>query len=158
MIIVNTRLLVAILLSLVLTIIPLPEVMTQFRPPWVLLMILYIQFWLPDYFRVIWIFLLGLCLDTLLATTIGEHSFALLLTLWLAASKTRRFHFFSTIQQMILVFGFCLIYECILYLIDASFHYNNGVLFIAVSAFTGMLFWPWLKLIADNLFIKRSSS
>ncbi len=146
----NARLLLAVTIAFVLTILPLPAIIAGFRPQWVLLIVLYIQFFLPHYFRVTWLFLLGLCLDVLLSTVIGEHAFALLLTSWFAAGKTRRFAFFSTLQQMILIIVFCFIYQFVIYLIDASQGYNNGILCVAGTAFISMLFWPWVKWMADS--------
>lgn len=155
MISLNARVLLALLLALALTILPLPVNITNFRPPWVLLVVLYIQFFLPNYFRVIWVFFLGLCLDVLLSTVIGEHAFVLLLTSWFATSKTRRFSFFSTIQQMILLAFFCLLYEFMIYLFDASIGYNNGLMNALGATLFGVLIWPWLRLLADNTLFNK---
>ena len=46
------RLVLALLLALMLTVLPLPELLAGFRPPWLLLLILYVQFFLPSYFNV----------------------------------------------------------------------------------------------------------
>ena len=146
----NARLLFVLLAALVLTIIPLPDAIASFRPPWVLLIVLYVQLFLPQYFRVTLVFLLGLSLDVLLSTTLGEHAFALLLTSSLAAGRSRRFIFFSIVQQMLLLAVFCLVYQLVLYLIDASFGYNITLSGASVAAFIGVLFWPWLRLFADN--------
>ncbi len=152
---VNGRFFFAMFSMLVLTIIPIPAVFAVFRPPWVLLFVLYIQFFLPRYFRVTWVFLLGLSMDVLLASVIGEHAFAMLLTSCLAATKARRFHFFSIAQQMILIALFCSAYQLILVLIDAAVGYTNGVWFVAGTVFVTMIFWPWVKLLADNTLLPK---
>ena len=140
------RLVLALLLALMLTVLPLPELLAGFRPPWLLLLILYVQFFLPSYFNVTVVVALGLCLDVLLSTALGEHAFALIITTWIAAGKSRRFCFFSMIQQMLLLSVFCLIYESALYLIDAFLGYSNTPWTIIEASFMGMLFWPWLRL------------
>lgn len=147
---VNLRFLFAVFLVLALSTIPLPGMIAVFRPPWVLMFVLYIQFYLPRYFRISWVFLLGLSLDVLLATTIGEHAFALLLASFFAASKARRFHFFSIAQQMMLIALFCAVYQLVIVLIDISLGYNNGPMFAAGTVLVTMIFWPWVKLLADN--------
>lgn len=146
----NLRFFLAIFLVLALTIIPMPVLLAVFRPPWVLMFILYVQFFLPRYFRVTWVFLLGLSMDVLLASVIGEHAFAMLLTSCLAATKARRFHFFSIAQQMILIALFCSIYQLIIVLIDASLGYNNGIWLAMGTVFVTMIIWPWAKLLADS--------
>lgn len=149
---INFRFIFAVFLVLALTIIPMPNMIAAFRPSWVLMFVLYIQFYMPQYFRVTWVFLLGLSLDVLLATTFGEHAFALLLTSCLAASKTRRFHFFSVAQQMMFIALFCTVYELILVLVDTSLGYNNAVIFAVVTVLFTMILWPWVKLLGDNMF------
>ncbi len=144
------RFLGLVLAVLVLSIIPLPASTAIFRPSWVLMFVLYVQFFLPRYFRVTWVLLLGLSLDVLQVSVLGEHAFALLLTSCLAASKTRRFHFFSVIQQMILIALFCCGYELIIVLIDKSLGFNNGILYGAVTVLATLTFWPWFKLVADK--------
>ena len=147
---VNFRFIFAVFMALVLTIIPVPEVLAVFRPPWVLMFVLYVQFFMPRYFRVTWVLMLGLSMDVLLASTIGEHAFALLLASCLAASKTRRFHFFSIAQQMIVIALFCSVYQLVVVLIEVALGYNNGMLFATGTVLVTMIFWPWVKLLADN--------
>ena len=113
--------------------------------------VLYVQFYLPHYFRVSWVFLLGLALDVLLVSVFGEHAFALVLTTSLAANKMRRFSFFSMTQQMILIALFCMVYELVIVLIDSFLGYNNQVIFAAGTLVITMIFWPWAKLLADTL-------
>ena len=151
----SVRFLLAFVAALLLTILPLPAVIAGFRPPWILLFVLYLQFFMPHYFRVAWLFFLGLCLDMLLASVIGEHAFALLLTAFIASAKTRRFHFYSMAQQMGLVMLFCLIYQSVIVFIDAFLGYNNGLLYAVGSTLMSLLFWPWIKLLADNTLLPR---
>ena len=149
----NVRFIVALFVMLVLTILPLPEIMASYRPPWVLLFVLYVQFFLPQYFRVTWLFLLGLSLDVLLASVMGEHTFALLLTTGLASTKARRFHFFSPAQQILFICLFTAFYELILVLIDGLLGYHNGFLYAAATLLASLLIWPWMKLLADHTLV-----
>lgn len=158
MITLNIRLFLALFIAFVLTILPLPEMVMGFRPPWILLFVLYIQFFLPNYFNVTLLLFLGLCIDVLLSTVIGEHAFALLLTTWFAAGKARRFNFFSLLQQMMLVAVFCLIYQLTIFLIDAFLGYHNGLWTLTGAIALGMFFWPWVRVLADSsLLIERSA-
>ena len=152
----NIRLFFALFIVFVLTILPLPEMAMGLRPPWVLMFVLYIQFFLPNYFNITLLFFLGLCLDVLLSTVIGEHAFALLLTTLFAAGKARRFNFFSVIQQMMMVALFCLLYQLIIFLIDAFLGYNNGPWLVVGTALLGMLFWPLIGwALANGLLLFR---
>lgn len=150
---ITVRIIIAMLGVLALTILPLPEIVAAYRPLWVLLYVLYIQFFLPQYFRITWLFLLGLSLDVLLASVMGEHTFALLFTTWLASTKARRFQFFSPAQQILFIVLFCAVYALVLVLIDRLLGFHNNVLFAAGTLLSSVLFWPWLKLLADHAFM-----
>lgn len=147
----NLRLFIALLLALILTIIPLPNFLIAFRPAWILLLAFYIQLFLPNYFNVALLFLLGICLDVLLATVLGEHAFTLLLITWLVSGKAQRFSFFPMGQQMILIFLGTFFYQIVILIIDVLMGYHADVIGPIGSALISMLLWPWLKLFADSL-------
>jgi rod shape-determining protein MreD len=149
------RLVLGFIIALILSIIPMPELIKDFRPPWVLLLVLYIEYFLPGNFNQFTLLFVGLLLDVLLATVIGEHSFALLLVTWIASNKSRRFQFFSMMQQIFLIGFFCLLYQAMITLISVllGFHYN--VLTPLASAGVGIFLWPWIRLLGENLLLTR---
>ncbi|ASQ46372.1 rod shape-determining protein MreD [Legionella clemsonensis] len=144
------RLLVAVLISLALTILPLPDSLTGLRPPWILMLVLYLQFFLPNYFNMITLLIIGLILDVLLATVLGEHAFALSVTTWLASNKARRFYFFSMGQQMALIGFFCLLYQMLILVMELFLGYRMDFLMSVGSAAISMILWPWVRLLADD--------
>lgn len=146
----NIRIATALLIALSLTIIPLPDLCLGLRPPWTLLLILYLQFFLPDYFNLITLLIIGLILDTLLSSVIGEHAFALCFVTWIANKKVRRFNFFSMGQQIALIGFFCLFYKMILFTIDAFLDYQVTFAMSLGSSLISMLLWPWIKLLAES--------
>ncbi|MCP0912927.1 MULTISPECIES: rod shape-determining protein MreD [Legionella] len=156
MIYVTARFLLSLLLTLILTILPMPEFLMGIRPAWVLLLVLYAQFLMSGHMNVLFLLIIGLCLDVLLSTVIGEHAFALLITCWLAAKKGRRFNFFPLGQQMVFIALFCLTYQAVLLLLDAFLgnHYNPIV--ALSSALLGTVLWPWIRIIADSVFLSKS--
>lgn len=159
MITLNARLLLALMMGLMLTIIPLPETVNAIRPAWIFLLVLYVQCCLPAYFRIGLVFLLGLCLDVICSTIMGEHAFALLLISWLISGRMRRFNFYSTIHQMSMIVLLCFFYQSVIYLIDAFLGYTNNILNVFGVALTSTLFWPGLRLLfSPNLDSKRSRS
>lgn len=158
MILLMPRFLLLLSISFALAIIPVPEFLSLLRPSWTFILILYIQFFMPSYFNVGAVFIIGICLDVLLATTLGQHAFAILLTTWLAANKVRRFTFFSLAQQMIAIGFLCLIYHLLLVLMDAflGYHYDFWQSFI--QSLITVLLWPWLKVIADMILAPKIAS
>ncbi len=141
------RILGIILGANILTILPLPSQLNAIRPAWVLLCLLYLQTYVPAYFHVLLVLLLGLCLDALLSTPMGEHAFALLVTTWLIVGRTRRFMFFSIMQQMLVIGLACGCYQLILLIVDAAFGHMSSAATIVGVAVTSMMFWGPLPIL-----------
>lgn len=152
------RLCLVFFLSLLLTIVPLPEMLEGFRPSWLLIVVLYLQFFVPAYFNLALIFFLGLCLDTLLSTVLGEHAAALLLTTWIAAGRTRRFSFFSVGQQMMAIILLCSIYQSTLFCIDALMGYHHSLMGFLGCLLLSVLSWPWVCILLDGFLLTKNSS
>jgi rod shape-determining protein MreD len=150
MITLNMKLVLTLILFLVLTIIPLPSYISLLRPTWILLLVLYVECCLPAYFRVVWVLLLGLCLDVLCSTVMGEHAFALILTTWVATSRSSGFKFYSIVQQMVVILLFCLLYQFIIYLVDAFLGLTGNILYVVLSSFSSVLIWPWLRFLFSS--------
>lgn len=150
------RLILAFILALALTILPMPELLNGIRPSWVLLLVLYLQFYLPDYFQVWALFVVGLILDVLLSTVIGEHAFALTVTAWLINSKSRRFYFFSIGQQMALIGLFSAIYQGLLMIITASLGFHTGWIGFVGSVVSSVILWPWVRLVLEDTLLKSA--
>ncbi len=151
----HLRLMTGFIAALVLSILPMPELISAFRPPWILLLVLYIEYFLPGNFKLTTLLIVGLVLDVLLSTVIGEHSFALLLVTWIASSRSRRFQFFSMMQQIFLIGFFCLLYQSVISLVDGMLGFNYSMLAPLGSALLGMFFWPWIRLLGDDTLLIR---
>lgn len=141
--------------ALALSILPMPELISIFRPPWVLLLVLYIEYYLPGQFKLAALLIVGLLLDVLLSTVIGEHSFALLLVTWIASTKSRRLRFFSLFQQICVIGFFCLLYQSVILFIDALLGFNYSLVMPVTSAILGMIIWPWIRVLGDSSLLSR---
>lgn len=152
------RIAILMMLALMLSILPLPFVLNTCRPQWVLLASLYVQFFMPRYFSLLFTLIMGLSLDVLLSTILGQHAFALLLTLWVSSRYAKRFHFCSITQQMGLTLGLALLYQSTIIILTLLT--GEHILFwplVGRSMITAVL-WPWLRLIHDSLKYKIGSS
>lgn len=147
---INARLFIALIIALALSILPLPGLIVGMRPPWVLLLVLYVQLYMPERFSVLQLIILGLILDSLLATILGEHTFALSTVSWLASTKARRFRFFSISQQMALMGVAVLIYQLCIYIIDSVLGNFASILDVLGSTIISILIWPWIRLVAQD--------
>ncbi|HAT5043500.1 TPA: rod shape-determining protein MreD, partial [Legionella pneumophila] len=113
-------------------------------------------YYLPGKFKLTALLIVGLLMDVLLSTVIGEHSFALLLVTWIASTKSRRVQFFSLIQQVCLVGFFCFLYQSIIIFIDALLGFNYNLIMPVTSAILGMIIWPWIRVLGYSSLLTRS--
>lgn len=139
---------------IILSIIPLPAWASIFRPAFVFLVWIYIRIFLPERFNLFFLLLNGILLDCLLYTTIGMHSFAMIISLWMINTRARRFVFFNLVQQMLLVWILTTFYVFLLLAVNL-FLGNHIDAWQPISVgLSSALIWPWLKVTLDDSFSK----
>lgn len=104
--------------ALMLAIIPLPEGARPFRPDWVAVVLLYWSLIEPRRYGLLTAFWLGIVLDTLSGSLLGQHSLALLIVVYLSQRLYLRIRAFPASQVAILVIALLATYELVLFLID----------------------------------------
>lgn len=145
-----TRIILVFILACALTILPAPHWASNFKPQWVLILVLYLQFFLTAYCHPFLLLFIGLALDTLLMTVLGEHAFALLVVVWIASRWRRRFAFYYMGQQIAVLGFLCFFYQVLLLLIESFLGYPSSLLALAQSTLMSMCLWPWMKLLGDD--------
>ena len=108
----------SLLLGIILTIWPLPGTMNWLRPAWVMLVTLYWIIVLPNRVGIKLAWLLGLFLDGLHGSLLGEHALACLLTSYFASNIRRQILVSPLWLQALMIMLLILIYQVILYLVQ----------------------------------------
>ncbi len=108
----------SVVIALVLSVVPLPESVAAFRPDWVAVMLLYWSLIEPRRYGLLSAFWIGLVLDTLSGTLLGQHSLALLVIVYLSQRFYLRIRTFPASQVAMLVIALLALYEFILFWID----------------------------------------
>jgi rod shape-determining protein MreD len=109
---------VSIALALILSIVPLPDSIAPFRPDWVAVVLLYWSLIEPRRYGLLPAFWLGLVLDTLSGTLLGQHSLALVVTVWLSQRFYLRIRVYPASQLAIVVIALLAVYQFIQFWID----------------------------------------
>lgn len=144
------QILLTTIVALVLTIVPLPNVLNLGRPDWVLLLVIYWSLNAPMLAGLFYAWCCGLVLDVLVGNLIGQHALAFVLT----AALTQRFQFrmriFPVLQQAVVVLGLVTLYHFLLFWID-------GIVGTAVTSWwrwlpvlVGAVIWPILVAVLDT--------
>ncbi len=133
---------VTALIALVLTQLPLPQLVSLIWPNLLLLTVLYWSTMTPRAGGVLLGFLAGLALDVLGGSQLGQHAFALSLVTYLAL----RLHLLTRakplFEQAMFALGALLVYELALWAIDGFSNRDTGNWTRWVHALVGAALWP----------------
>ena len=146
----HSLIVLTILTAILLSLIPLPEVLAQFKPYWVALVVIY---WSLETRQVISLglaFLIGIVLDILSGSLMGLHALSLVIMVFLVQHFRSRLRFFPVWQQALSIFGLLVNDRIILIWITALLGEPLPTWKYWLPPLVGMLLWPWLFLLLDR--------
>lgn len=145
------------IVSLILTIAPLPNWADTFRPDWVALTLVYWAIMLPRTYSVGRAWLAGLVLDVAQGTLFGQHALAMCFAVYIAVKFHLQMRVFPLPQMTATIFALLTAYQFILFWI-------NGVAGITAPPVTywgpvisGTVLWPVLSMVYSNIQYKVHS-
>lgn len=135
------------LLALLMSILPLPAWLQLIWPQFLLLVLIYWVLAFPYRINLGIAWLLGLLLDVLYGTLLGEHALAFSVVAYLVYRLHRQIRMFPILQQAMCIFLLVLIYQTLLVWIQGILGLLASVFLFWLSALTSMLLWPFLFII-----------
>jgi rod shape-determining protein MreD len=140
----------SVVAALILAIVPLPDALAPFRPDWVAVVLLYWSLIEPRRYGLLTAFWLGIVLDTLSGSLLGQHSLALLLIVYLSQRLYLRIRAFPASQVAILVIVLLAIYELVLFLIDGFAGRRVPLVERWAPVVTGGLLWLLVLVVVER--------
>jgi len=137
---------VALVLSLVSLPEGTPEMLGYLRPHWVALVLVYWVIALPQSVGLATAWCVGILLDILLGTLIGQHAFVLVAVSAIALSLYQRMRMFSVWQQGAIVLAMMLLAEMLMFWIESLAANADFNLWHFLPALVSALIWPWVFL------------
>jgi rod shape-determining protein MreD len=134
----------SLFVALILTVMPMPQLVKLARPDWVLLVLMYWTMALPQRISVGTAFFSGFIVDVLVGTVLGVNALAFSVVIFIVAQHHLKIRNFSMVQQSLLVGLLLALYQLLLFWLS---HFLTGVYFMPQYLWpvvTGMLVWPWL--------------
>lgn len=139
-----------LIIALILTMLPMPEWTNWLRPAWVLLVLIYWTMMLPLYIGVGSAWAIGLVVDLLQGTLLGEHAFAYTIVIYFVARMHTRLRMFSLLQQGVSIFMFILLYQSALYCVQGFIDALPNTHLYWLSTLSSTLLWPWLSVLLHD--------
>ena len=145
----------AILISLVvamfLTILPWPTWAEEFRPQWLAMTLIYWSLALPNRVGVFWGWVVGLVLDVVSGTVLGQHALSLSVTAYLAVELHPRIRVFPLLQQAVSVWVLLLVERLLSLWVMGAAGQPTPTLWYWMPTFVGMLLWPWVFILLRDV-------
>lgn len=141
----------SIVIAFTLTAMPLPLWALPWRPAWIAMVLIYWCMALPERVGVITAWLIGLTLDVMHGSILGQHAFGLAFVAYVVLQYHQRLRVFRLVQQAIVVGTIVFVYLLSMlwvYKLLGSVSYNFSYLFGAIS--TAVL-WPWVYIILRDV-------
>ncbi len=132
--------------------VPLPDFIAQARPDFITLTLMY--WWLahPEKVGVITGLVMGLVLDVMYGSLLGEHALGCVFIGWVFVKKYQSIRVLPLVQQAIIVGLLLLIKQFLAYWLDSGRGYHTGAVLMYFSpVLIGALLWPWLFIIMRDL-------
>jgi rod shape-determining protein MreD len=133
--------------ALMLTALPMPEWAILWRPAWVALVLIYWCMALPGRAGVLVGWSVGLLLDVMAGTLLGQHALALAVLAFIAHKLHRRVRVLPVWQQGITVFGLVFVFQALLLWINGIKGMPVTISAYLAAPLISMLLWPWVFLV-----------
>ena len=141
-------------LALLLGLLPMPGWGALFKPYWLALVLC---FWLleaPERVGLGTAFLFGLAGDLLFGTLLGEQAMRLTILAFIVLRFRARLRFFTLAQQAVALLALLLNDRAVVLMVRGFAGEGLPPLAFWLSPVAGMLLWPWLFLLLDDLRLK----
>lgn len=147
----NALIIVTLLIAMVLSILPQPVWAATARPQWVFVVLLFWLVYVPQKIGPILAWCLGLYVDLLLGTVLGEHALIFVLVTYLV-QRWLRFIEAMPLWQQILGVG---VFSACYVLITALFtKWQGGLVWhwqLLLPILANMMIWPWLYFLCRDV-------
>ncbi len=135
---------ISYIIATLLSVLPLPAWATDFRPEWLLLLLIYWSIAAPHRVGLVLAWITGFMLDLLYGSVMGEHAMAFVIVIYFAQRMYLQVRLYPVWQQAFVVSILCFMYQCCILLIHGMLGQFGHIRLFWLPALTSLLLWPWL--------------
>jgi len=148
----NWVVLLSFFLAYLLAVVPFPEWAMNYRPQWVVMVLIYWVMALPYRFGIGFAWIAGLLMDVLDGSLLGLNALALAIIAYITLSLHQRLRMFSLLQQSGVILAFAGLHLLMTYWmkIAAEQAVASDMLFL-LGALSSAFVWPWMFLLLRQM-------
>jgi len=135
---------ITFVVGFVLSALPLPETIVDWRPCWLAMLLIYWCMALPERVGILSAWLLGLLFDVQQSFILGQHALGFIFLAYVIIKNHKRMRVYPLLQQSLVVCLYLLIFQAIMLLVMLLSGTITYTWLYWLPAFTSMLIWPWL--------------
>lgn len=147
----NWVIVMSFVIALMLMALPMPDWAGIWRPAWVALVLIYWCMALPARVGIMVAFTLGIFLDVLSGTLLGQNALALSVVAFITLQFYQRVRVLPLWQQGITVFGLAFIHQVLLLWINGIQGMPVSFSDYWASPLISMVLWPWIFVVLRDL-------
>jgi rod shape-determining protein MreD len=143
--------------ALMLTMMPVPDTISAFRPDWVAMLVIYWAMQLPRTWSVGSAWMVGIVLDVAQGTLLGQHALALCTVAFITVRFHLQMRVFPIPQMTATVFPILALYQFLLFWINGVAGINAPSVVYWGPVISGTLMWPLVMLFLSGLSYRTRS-
>ncbi len=143
--------LITFFVAMLLSILPLPEWAREMRPQWYTLVLIYWCLALPQRVGVGVGWLIGIVVDIMTGTLLGQHALALALIAYITLEMHQRIRLFPLWQQALTILTLLLMEKLLSLWVMGAVSTPTPPLAFWIPPFVGMLLWPWVYIVLRDI-------
>ncbi|MDH4047620.1 MAG: rod shape-determining protein MreD [Gammaproteobacteria bacterium] len=141
----------SIVVALMLSMVPLPDVIDPYRPDWVALTLIYWAMTLPRSYSVGTAWVVGIVLDIAHGTLLGQYALAMCFMIYVTAKFHLQLRVFPLSQMTATVFALLSLYQFLLFWINGVAGLHTEAVSYWGPVLTGTALWPLLSTIFGGI-------
>jgi rod shape-determining protein MreD len=146
-----------LLVAMVLTVVPLPDLLEAWRPPFVTMAIIYWAMMWPRICGTLTAFIAGLILDLLCGSMLGEHALALTVVAYLTVRFHLQIRIFPLWQLTVTAFLLLAIDAFLVFWADGIAGFTTGGIARWTQVLAGGVTWAPVMALLDNLRLRAEN-
>ena len=139
------------IIAFMLTAMPIPQSVENWRPAWVAMVLIYWCMALPDRVGIVISWILGIFLDVQQGTVLGQNALALAIVAYITIKSYQRLRVFPLVQQALMVCLYVMVFQLIVLWIKGMMGIPSQTWTFWMPAVTSMFLWPWLFVILRDV-------
>ena len=138
-------------LGFVLSALPLPDTLVDWRPCWLAMLLIYWCMALPERVGISSAWFLGLLFDVQQSFIFGQHALGFTFLAYIILKNHKQLRVYALLHQAIMVCIYLIMYKAIMLLVTFLSCKIVYTLDYWLPAITSMLIWPWLFIVMRDI-------